>query len=212
MYQLYYFPGSANLAPHILLGELNLEFELIYVDRDCAAHKRPEYLQMNPSGRIPVLIDGDLVLYETAAICLHLVDTHPDCGLIPVPGSAARAGVYKWLMYLTNTLQTELMVYFYPQRLIDGEQGAAQVKAHAQQRISDMLDLLEAELLERGPYLAGSEYSLLDGYLFMLCHWTREMDAPARQRPRLKALLEALLAREAVQRALSGEGIQAPYI
>ena len=212
MIELYYYPGNANLAPHILLEEMGLEYQLNYVDRSIDFHKSPDYLQMNPSGRIPVLIDGDLSLYESAAICLHLVDSHPDCGLIPTVGSPARANVYKWLMYLTNTLQTELLVYFYPQRLIDSEQGAAEVKAHAERRVSGMLDLVENELAQRGPYLAGSDYTLVDPYLLMTCRWTREMNNPARRRPRLNALLESVLEREAVQRTLASEGVEAPFI
>ncbi len=212
MYKLYYFPGNANLAPHILLEELGVEYQLCFVDRGHNAQKNPDYLRMNPSGRIPVLLDGDLVLYESAAICLHLADRHPEAGLMPGLGTAARATAYKWLMYLTNTVQTEILVYFYPERLIDNEPGAAQVKAHAQKRVSGMLDLLETELAQRGPYLLGEDYSLVDAYLLMLSRWTRYMDHPARQRPRLNALLESVLAREAVQRVIVSEGIEEPFV
>ncbi len=212
MYTLYYYPGNANLAPHILLEELGVDYQLQFVDRNQDAHKSPDYLRMNPSGRIPVLLDGDLVLHEAAAICLHLVDRHPEAGLIPAVGTAARATVYKWLMYLTNTLQTEILVHFYPHRWIDNEPGAEQVKAHAEQRVSGMLDLVESELTRGGPYLAGADYSLVDAYLLMLSRWTRFMQYPARQRPKLKVLLEAVLAREAVQRVFVSEGIEAPFI
>src|SRR5215212_7463023 len=71
MIQLYYYPGNASLAVHILLEELGVPFSLHLVDRANAAHKSPEYLKLNPNGSIPVLVDGDLVLYETVAICLH---------------------------------------------------------------------------------------------------------------------------------------------
>jgi glutathione S-transferase len=80
MIQLHYFPGNASMTPHILLEELGVPFELQFVDRSAGAHKSPDYLKLNPNGLIPVLVDGDLVLYETAAICLHLVDTPgPGC-------------------------------------------------------------------------------------------------------------------------------------
>ncbi len=112
MLQLHYFPGSASLIPHILLEELGVPFERVLVDRTVQAHKSPAYLQLNPNGLIPVLTDGDLVLYETAAICMHLVDTHPKAALAPALGSAARAHFYKWLIWMTNTLQPALIIYF----------------------------------------------------------------------------------------------------
>ncbi|HEY0845691.1 MAG TPA: glutathione S-transferase N-terminal domain-containing protein [Noviherbaspirillum sp.] len=95
MYTLYYYPGNANLAPHMLLEELGVPYELVLVDREQNAHKQADYLKLNPTGRIPVLIDRDLVLFETAAICLHLVDRHPEAGLAPAVGTAERAEFYK---------------------------------------------------------------------------------------------------------------------
>ena len=88
MLQLHYFPANASMIPHILLEELGVPFELKLVDRTVNAHQTPAYLKLNPNGLIPVLVDGDLVLYEAAAICLHLADTHAASGLMPVPRPA----------------------------------------------------------------------------------------------------------------------------
>jgi glutathione S-transferase len=211
VYKLYYYPGNANLAPHMLLEELGVNYELVLVDRETNAQKSPEYLKLNPNGRVPTLIDGELVLYEAAAICLHLVDRHPEAGLAPAVGSDKRAEFYKWLVYLTNTLQAELMTYFYPERLIADETGATQVKAHAEARVSGMLELIEAALASHdGPYLLGARYSAVDPYLLMLARWTRMMKNPARNRRHLGGYLERLVARPAIQRTFSGEGIGAP--
>src|SRR5262245_12992895 len=96
---LHYAPGNASMAPHMLLEELGAPFELKLVDRANMAHKSPAYLAMNPNGLIPVLEQGDgLVLYETAAILLHLADTHAGAGLAPPLGTPERAHFYKWLM------------------------------------------------------------------------------------------------------------------
>ena len=116
MYQLYYYPGNANLAPHILLEEIGAAVELILVDRRVNGQKDPDYLRLNPNGRIPTLIDGDLVLFEAAAICLHLADRHPEANLAPPHGSAERAHFYKWLVFLTNTIQTDSMANHYPEK------------------------------------------------------------------------------------------------
>jgi glutathione S-transferase len=212
MYQLYYYPGNANLAPHILLEEIGADYELVLVDRDKNEQKSAEYLKLNPAGRIPVLVDGGLVLYETAAICLHLADRHAGAGLAPALGSNERAEFYKWLVYLTNTLQAELMLYFYPERLADDAAAAAQIKTHAESRVGGMLDFIEATLAAAtGPFLLGAQFRAVDPYLLMLCRWTRGMHNPARKRPHLGRFLDTVMARPATQRAFAAEGITAPF-
>ena len=109
MITLHYYPGNANLTPHMLLEELGVPFELVLVDRVNGAHKSAEFLKLNPNGRIPVLVDGDLVLFETAAICLHLVDTHADAHLAPPLATPERAHFYKWLIWSSNTLHAMLI-------------------------------------------------------------------------------------------------------
>jgi glutathione S-transferase len=213
MYQLYFNPGSANLAPHMLLKELGVEHELIRVHQEQGEHRQPEYMKLNPTGRIPTLIDGDLVLFETAAICLHLVDRHPEAGFAPAVGTVERAEFYKWLIYLTNTLQAELITYFYPHRLADDEAMAARVKAHAEARVGTMLDLLEIQLAQsKGPYLLGEHFTAVDPYLFMLSRWTRMMQNPARNRPRFSRYQQMMLARPAVQRTFEAEGLDEPFV
>ena len=219
MIELHYFPGNASLAPHILLHELALPFTLRLVDRTRQAHKQPAYLALNPNGLIPVLRDGDLLLYESAAICLHLADRVPQAGLLAATGSAERAQAYKWLFWLSNSLQATLMHYFYPERMVDAGNagGAAQVQAHAQARVGALLDQIEAQLAGHGqPWLLGADYSVTDPYAFMLCRWTRGFSgpaaAPARQRPAIGAWLARLLARPAVLRVLADEGLPPPWV
>ncbi len=213
MYQLYYYPGNANLAPHMLLEELGVPYQLVLVDREKNEQRSAAYLKLNPNGRVPTLTDGELVLFETAAICLHLVDCHPQAGFAPEVGTSERAEFYKWLIYLANTLHAELMTYFYPERLTDGDAATAQVKAHAEARIGTMLDLLDRTLAENGgPYLLGKRYSAVDPYLLMLSRWTRMMQHPARDRTHLGRYLRMLLDRPAIQRTFAQEGLGDPLI
>ena len=108
-------------------------------------------------------IDADLVLYETAAISLHLGGAHPQASLAPPLGTPQRAQFYKWLMWLTNTLQATLILYFYPERWGDTPAAVAQVKAHAEAKIGGLLDQLDAELARHGgPWLLGDAFSALD--------------------------------------------------
>lgn len=213
MKQLHYFPGNASMTPHMLLEELGVPYERVLVDRTTNAHRSPAYLKLNPNGKIPVLVDGDLVLYETAAIVLHLVDTHPEAGLAPAVGTAERAMFYKWLLWLANTLQAEMPLYFYSDRWADDAAGAAQVKQHAEAHIAGMIDQLEGELAHHGgPWFAGERFSALDPYVFMLCRWTRGMQRPARTLPQLSAYLQRMLARPAVQRVFANEGLSQPFV
>jgi glutathione S-transferase len=209
-YQLYYYPANASLAPHILLEEIGCEYNLVLVDRTANAHKSEPYLRLNPAGLIPALIDGDTVLTETAAIMLHLADKHPDAALIPPLQSAERAQCYRWLIYLTNTLQADLIHYFYPDR-IAGE-FATEVKQRATARIMPMLDILDAQLAASGgPYLIGTTYTIADIFLFMMCRWTRDMPHPARGRPHLGRFLDTMAKRPAVIRTHEQERLDQPW-
>lgn len=213
MRALYYYPGNASLAPHMVLEEIGAPYELRLVDREKSAHKDPEYLRLNPNGLIPAFVDdGDLVLFESAAICLHLVDRHPEAELAPPVGTDARAHFYKWLVHLTNTVQAELITYFYGDRLVDDAGAAAQVKAHAEARVAAMFDRIEAALAAGGPFLVGGTFTVADLYLLMLARWTRNMKRPARELPAVRALLDRSMARPAVARVFAKEGLaQQPF-
>lgn len=216
MIQLHFAPSTAAMVPHILLEEIGVPYERVRVDKQNGGHKTPAYLALNPNGLIPVLLDGDLVLYETAAICLHLSDTHPRAALMPPMDTRDRAHAYKWLMWLTNTLQATLIVYFYPERWADTghTEVAAEVQRNAQARVGPLLDQLDAEIeLRGGPWFMGEQFTLLDAYVFTLCRWTRHFpSAPARDRKHLGPYLQRMLARPSVQRVLVNEGLSEPYV
>ena len=222
MLTLFHHPGNASLTPHMLLEELGVPYQLRRVDRDRGEHKSEAYLRLNPNGLIPVLVDArdegdgtELVIFETAAICLHLLDTHPQCGFVPAVGTPQRALFYQWLVWLTNTLQATLLHYFYGERIIDvGDRGAErQVKAHAERLAGGMLDLLDAELARHGkPWLLGSVFSAVDLYALMLCRWTRAFERPARDLSHLGPYLQRVLARPAVRRAFEQEGLALPWV
>jgi glutathione S-transferase len=212
MLQLHYHPSDASLAPHMLLEETGAPFELKFVDRSVNAQKSAAYLQLNPNGLIPVLVDGDLVLYETAAILLHLADIHPAAALAPAFGTAERAHYYKWMAWLANTLHATVVPFFYPQRWADDAAAVAQVKARAEARAGVLLDMLDAELARHGgPWLLGARYSAVDPYALMLCCWTRHFARPARSLPHLGVYLQRVRMRPAVQRAMHTEQLPADW-
>jgi glutathione S-transferase len=213
--QLHYYPSTAAMIPHIVLEELGVPYERVLVDRSQNRHKEPPYLRLNPNGLIPVLTHGELVLYETAAIVLHLCDTHPQARLAPDLATAARAHFYKWLAWCTNTLQATLIVYFYPERWVrEGDADAAtQVKEKAQEKIAGLLGQLDALLASHGAaWILGGDYSALDAYVFTLCRWTRNFKgAKARDLPHLGPYLQRMAQRPAVQRVFAAEQLSAPF-
>lgn len=213
--QLHYYPSTAAMIPHILLEELGIPYERVLVDRTQNRHKEPAYLALNPNGLIPVLTDGDLVLYETAAIVLHLCDTHLQAGMAPPLGTPQRAHFYKWLMWLANTLHPTLLVCFYPERWVNegNAQGAAEVKARAQQKVIELLGQLDELVARNGDrWLLGEGYSALDAYVFTLCRWTRNFpQGKARERTHLGPYLQRVSERPAVQRVFAAEQISAPF-
>ena len=216
MMQLYYSPGTACLAPHFLMEELGLPYELVLVDTTKKEHQQPAYLKLNPNGKIPLLIDGDLHLTESAAICMYLADQYADqhkaTGFLPAIGTPARAQLYQWMMYLSNTLQAELLSYFYPDRLSEDEACAAQVKTKAEQRVAQMLGYVDDSLAKsKGAYLLGEQLSIADLFLFMLCRWSRGMQKPARAYPHLAPYLQALLERPSIVKAFKTEGVEVPF-
>jgi glutathione S-transferase len=219
MITLHYNPGSASLAVHVLLHELGTPFELALVDRQARAQKAPAYLKLNPNGLIPVLVDtrggSELVLYETAAILMHLADTHSAARLCPALGGDERAHYYKWMVWLTNTLQATLIHYFYPERMVaDGNAaGAAEVKSRAMARVGLLLEQMDAQLASHGHlWLLGASFTAVDPLAWTLTRWTRNFtERPARDFAHIAAYQQRMLARPAVQAAIAAEGLQAPH-
>jgi glutathione S-transferase len=208
MYQLHYFPANANAAPHMLLEEIGVKYDLVLVDRAKNAQKSREYLKINPNGRIPTLVDENLIVSEAAAIVLHLVDQHPDAGLAPQVGTPERAKFYQWLTFLTNSLQEELMIWQYPDRLSGNDASAMSiVKRGAEARASAFLDVIEDHLRANGPLFLGNKLSAVDLYLVMLSRWARPMAKPPRSRPSIAKLLDKVTALPSVRRAYEQENI-----
>lgn len=219
MLTLHYYPSNASMTPHMLLRELGVPFELALVDRAQGAHQAPAYLKLNPNGLIPVLVDRigerDLVLYETAAIVLHLVDNHPQAGLAPAIGTVERAEFTKWLVWLAATLQAQMPLYFYAERYVaaGNTAGAQQVKDQAEARIAGLVDQIEARLAGHGgPWFMGERFSALDPYALMLTRWTRGMQRPARTLPAIGAWQQRMLARPAVLATFQAEGLAQPWV
>ncbi|HSF94489.1 MAG TPA: glutathione S-transferase family protein [Thermohalobaculum sp.] len=211
--RLHWSPDSANLVVRIALEELGLAFEGLRVDRAKAGHKRPEYLALNPQGLIPVLQDGDLVLFETGAILLHLADRTGRLGPDGPPADhpAARAAFLKWLFYISNTVHADLRAAFYSPRYI-AEAGVPALRDGLAARLTGHLAMLEGVLAPTG-WLVAETPSLADFYLAACLRWAqiyptgRPLLNGVDAYPHVGALLQAVEARPAVRRACAAEAI-----
>jgi glutathione S-transferase len=209
MYRLYYSPGLASLAPHFVLKEIGVAHELMLVDRSLGQHKTADYLALNPNGRIPTFTDGTFVLFESAAICLHLADRHPEARLIAGLGTDARSHQYQWLTFLTNTLQADLWQFFRPEFYVEPERQGA-FKTVMGGHVARHLEVIDRHL-EGRDWLAGDGPSVADFYLFMLGRWSRHIARPTRTFPRLLRLMERLGERRSILEAFAIERISPPY-
>jgi len=206
MYTLYYYPLNASMAPHFVLEEMGIDYKLQLVDRKSNAHKSDDYLALNPTGRIPTLVDNGSAIFESAAICLHLCDSNPDKSLMPVIGDKNRPKFYQWLMYLNNTVQAELMLYFYPEKHSDKEADINAIVNIQEQRITDMFALLDNELAGKD-YLVGDSITVCDYFLFMLAVWADEFKKPPLSFDNLSRYLKSLAKRDAVIRVCNKENL-----
>lgn len=211
MYKLFWDPGSANMAPHAALEEIGCPYELVLVDTKSGQHKRPEYLKLNPNGRVPTLVAGDRVMYESAAIVLYLADKHREARLAPAIDAPERMLFLQWLMYLTNTVQDAFMLYFHAEQAADSEAARAEIKAKAEKRLQAMWATIDAALAANGPYLAGAAFSGADLFLHMLSRWSRNCAKPTSAYPHVRKLVELVKARPAVQRMMAQEGLTEPF-
>lgn len=209
MYTLYYSPATASMAPHMLLRELGVEFELKRVDTPTGEHQTDSYRQINPNGLVPSFEHDGLVLWESAAICLYLCDLHPEAGFAPELGSRQRGEFYKWLIWLTNTVQPDLIGWFYPERYVPAGDPDA-YKTVMLDRLMPRYAMLDARLRDRD-WLVGDRMTVVDIYAFMLARWTRNMPRRARDLPNLRRLLDRVMARPATQKTYEVEGIVEPF-
>lgn len=171
MYELYWSADTGAFAVQAVLEELGQPYRRIVVDTAQGCHLAPGYAQLNPMRQIPTLrLPDRTVITESAAMVLHLCDAHPEGGLLPEPGTSARAAAYRWLFWLATGLYESDLRYYYPERYTADPAAAPAVKQAALERM-DRLAALAADLLEPGPYALGERFSAVDIYLFMLVLW-----------------------------------------
>jgi len=185
------------MAPHAALAEAGADYELVRVVRDEDGRPPAAYFALNPSGRVPTLEDGQLVLTESAAIVVHIADRFPESGLLPPLGTDARSDALRWLFFLTNTVQPTLLHVLYPERY-----GTAGVEEQARSDADELFDRIDAHLSDR-EWLVGDRRTGADLFLFMTSRWARHLEPKAWERPNLGPFYDRTAALSGVQRMLT---------
>lgn len=204
--KLYYAPGTCALAPHIVLEEVGASFTLELVDFASGQQRSPEYLKLNPKGRVPLLVDGDFQLTEAPAILQYIAEKYPEAGLLPPPGSRERARMLEWLNYLSSGVHIAFSYIMRPHRYTDDTSAHPGIVEKGREVFYDCFRILEERMPEDG-WIVGP-YSVADPYLGTMYRWGNRAGYNMKQDfPRLGAHAERLAARPAVQRALATEGI-----
>ncbi|VWC20154.1 glutathione S-transferase [Burkholderia lata] len=190
--KLYGFAGTRSQRALWGLKELDADFEFISVNLLQGEHKRPEFLRLNPAGKVPVLVDGDLVIPESAAIVLYLADKYPEKALLPVD-PALRAEAYRWVMFAVTELEQPLWritrhSFIYPPE----KRSPADIEL-AREDFRTMAAILDKHL-EGREFIVGNTLTVADCVTAYLIDWAGECNL-IESFPQLRAYLERLYAR-----------------
>lgn len=203
--KLFYMPGACSLAPHIVLEWIGKPFELGRVER--GKTREPEFLAINPAGKVPALIEEDgRVLTEAEAILLYLAEKFPEHQLGTSPTSEARYEMYKWLSYLTGDVHPAFYPYFLPQRYIADQHRYHAIREAAYQQIDACFQLLDRHMNDR-TYMLEDRRTILDAYLFVFCRWGNTLAKPFSDYPNLHRFLTQMATDEGVQQAMQTQRI-----
>jgi glutathione S-transferase len=194
-FTLYGRSGSGSLAVQVALEEIGVPFESIWVGREPAEVAR--YKEVNPTGRVPALVLPDgTVMFESAAILIHLALLYPDVKLAPQPGTTRHAAFLQWMTFLSaNVYEAVLRIYYSARYSSRGEADSAVIR---EQGLADYLTHMSLIARSLNPYVLGADYSIADVYLYMITSWHPEKADLVARLPVLGAHSDRVLARPAV--------------
>lgn len=192
MMKLYGTPPTRALRVIWLLNELGLEYELHPVDLMQGEHRRPDFLALNPAGKVPVLVDGDQVITESSAIQLYLAEKYPQAGFIP-ESVADKAQMYRWIFFLATEIEHPLWrisrhTFLYPE-----EKRLPQDVVLATQECKEMLTVL-AQHMEGRRFMVTDRLSVADFNAAYILDWADE-EKMLDDTPGLRAYLKSMYAR-----------------
>jgi glutathione S-transferase len=190
--KLYWSPRSRSFTTLWLMEETGQPYERVLTDISTGANKAPEYLAINPMGKVPALADGDAVMAESAAICAYVADRYPQAKLAPPVGDPRRAKYLQWLFFAPSCIEPAIL-----QSYLKFDIPAVSAAWGSATQTFDVLD----QALEKGPWLLGNDFTAADIAIGAGMNFAIRMFKMIPTRPNFDRYLDACAARPAFQTA-----------
>ena len=206
MLTLYYAPGTCALASHLALEYSGAAYEARRLDFKAEQQRAPEYLKINPKGRVPALVTDRGVLTETPALLQYIAQSFPQAGLAPLDDAFLLAKVNEFNSYLCATVHVNHAHKGRGYRWVDPADTAAieAMKKKVPQTMAESFTLIEERYL-KGPWLLGERFSTADLYLFTLAGWLEGDGVDVRRFPKVADHQQRLAAQPQVQKVLAAQ-------
>jgi glutathione S-transferase len=201
---LYYTPHTCALASHIALEQAGADYQVRRVDFSKNEQRAPEYLRINPKGRVPALVTNRGVLTETPAILTFIAQSFPAARLAPIDDPFALAQVQSFNTYLCSTVHVAHSHRMRGYRWADDPTAIEAMKKKVPQSVGECFDLIEHEML-KGPWVMGSIYTICDIYLFTLAQWLEADGVDLRRLPKVADHRRRMSENTAVARVIAAE-------
>ena len=202
MMKFYYGIGTCSVASHIALEEAGAEYEAIRVDIRNNQQQSPEYLALNPKGRVPTLITERGILSETPAILAYIAQTHRAAELAPIDDPFALGEVQAFNSYLCSTVHVGHAHGARGARWADDASAIDIMKAKVARNMSDYFAVIENRMF-RAPWVMGERFSIADPYLFTMSSWLERDGVDIKKFPRVADHFERMKARPAVAKVMA---------
>jgi glutathione S-transferase len=204
MLKLFFAPNTCALASHIALNEAGAKYETVRLDFRANDQRKPEYLAINPKGRVPALVTERGILTETPAILAFVAQSFPEANLAPIDDPFAFARVQAFNSYLCSTVHVAHAHRMRGHRWADDPAAIAEMQRKVPQSVGECFDLIEREMLE-GPWVMGEAYTICDPYLFTLARWMEADGVDPTRFPNVMAHRRRMGERPAARRAIAAE-------
>jgi glutathione S-transferase len=204
MFKLYYAPGTCALASHIALEEVGAPYSAERLNFKNNQQNSPDYLKINPKGRVPALVTDSGVLTETPAILAFIAQSFPHAKLVP-QDPFEFAQVQSINSYLCSTVHVAHAHKMRGARWATEETSFADMKRKVPKNVGESFALMESEMVE-GRWVMGDAYTICDPYLFTLAGWLKRDSVDIARFPKIHDHHKRMAERPAVKKVLAAWG------